>query len=87
MLWPGTSYLSILFYDGWLESLYSPGCLEYKQRATRFSNPISAVLSSTDSEILNLGITAGLGNTFVKAVAAYGRWMGEEDKLLKKYWH
>jgi mannose-6-phosphate isomerase-like protein (cupin superfamily) len=33
------------------------------------------------------GITASLGNTIVKAVAAYGRWSGEEERLLKKYWH
>jgi hypothetical protein len=33
------------------------------------------------------GMTASLGNTFVKAIAAYGRWTGEEERLLKKYWY
>ena len=33
------------------------------------------------------GITLSLGNMFVKTVAVYGRWIGEEVKLLKKYWY
>ncbi|KAH6724167.1 RmlC-like cupin domain-containing protein [Leptodontidium sp. MPI-SDFR-AT-0119] len=32
-------------------------------------------------------LTAGLGNMIVKVVAAYGRWSGEEERLLMKYWY
>ncbi|PVH89671.1 hypothetical protein DL98DRAFT_647396 [Cadophora sp. DSE1049] len=32
-------------------------------------------------------LVAGLGNMLVKVVAAYARWSGEEDRLLKKYWY
>lgn len=28
-----------------------------------------------------------IGSIFVNAVAAYARWSGEEEKLLKKYWY
>jgi hypothetical protein len=28
-----------------------------------------------------------LGSIFVKTVAAYGRWSGEEERLLKRYWY
>jgi mannose-6-phosphate isomerase-like protein (cupin superfamily) len=33
------------------------------------------------------GIMSVLGNPLIKSVAAYGRWSGEEDRLLKKYWY
>ncbi len=32
-------------------------------------------------------LIAGLGNTLVKAVAAYARWSGEEERLLGKYYY
>ncbi|KAK0125398.1 hypothetical protein ONS95_000585 [Cadophora gregata] len=32
-------------------------------------------------------LVAGFGNMLVKVVAAYARWSGEEDRLLKNYWY
>ncbi|KAH7342750.1 RmlC-like cupin domain-containing protein [Rhexocercosporidium sp. MPI-PUGE-AT-0058] len=32
-------------------------------------------------------LVAGLGNMIVRVVAAYGRWSGEEERLMKKYWY
>jgi hypothetical protein len=32
------------------------------------------------------GILA-MANPLIKAVAAYARWSGEEESLLKKYWY
>jgi hypothetical protein len=31
--------------------------------------------------------TMALLGPLAKAVAAYGRWTGEEERLLKKYWY
>lgn len=33
------------------------------------------------------GVMSWVGNRVMRAVAAYGRWSGEEERLLKKYWY
>lgn len=33
------------------------------------------------------GVAGRLGGLFIGAVAAYGRWCGEEERLLKRYWY
>ncbi|KUJ22121.1 uncharacterized protein LY89DRAFT_768417 [Mollisia scopiformis] len=33
------------------------------------------------------GLFSWLGNGVTKSVAAYARWSGEEERLLKKYWY
>jgi mannose-6-phosphate isomerase-like protein (cupin superfamily) len=33
------------------------------------------------------GVTGTLGAPFIKSMAVYARWSGEEERLLKKYWY
>ena len=33
------------------------------------------------------GLLGYVGNLFTKAVAAYARWTGAEEELLKRYWY
>jgi hypothetical protein len=33
------------------------------------------------------GETGMLGNPFIKAMWAYARWSGEQERPLKKYWY
>ena len=39
------------------------------------------------SDMSSPGILMVLGRSFVKTLAAYARWSGEEEKLLEKYWY
>jgi mannose-6-phosphate isomerase-like protein (cupin superfamily) len=39
------------------------------------------------SDLFFPGVMGSIGLPFMKAMAAYGRWSGEEERLLKRYWY
>jgi mannose-6-phosphate isomerase-like protein (cupin superfamily) len=39
------------------------------------------------SDMFFPGLMGSIGLPFLKAMAAYGRWSGEEERLLKLYWY
>lgn len=52
--------------------------------------PKSLVVAALLGEMSDMSIpgwTMTIGRPVMKALAAYGRWTGEEDRLLKKYWY
>ena len=48
---------------------------------------ILACLLAEMSDMASPGLSMVLGRSFVKVMAAYARWTGEEERLLKKYWN
>ncbi|KAL9627439.1 MAG: hypothetical protein Q9164_007607 [Protoblastenia rupestris] len=48
---------------------------------------ILACLLGDMSDMSSPGVIMTLGKTFVMAMAAYARWTGEEERLLKEYWY
>jgi len=49
--------------------------------------PLHQALIANMSDMYIPGPFSFLGVPFVKLMAAYGRWSGEEERLLKKYWY
>ncbi|MCJ1358236.1 MAG: hypothetical protein MMC33_008235 [Icmadophila ericetorum] len=58
-----------------------------KRRANAGGGKMSLMQSCNCAELGALRIPGGIGNWVIKSVAAWGRWMGEEQRLLEKYWY
>ena len=76
-------------HEGFEKALHVMYGLASDGEATPEGMPRSVVVGCLMAEMGDMGAPGFgmlMGRPVMRAIAAYGRWMGEEERLLRKYW-